>query len=290
MGASSRVAVIGARGQLGSDLVRVLSEHYEVVGLTHEELDVSDPVSVERALGGQAWAAIINTAALHKVEICEAEPERSFQVNALGALHGARAASACGAKYVFISTDYVFDGAKGAPYLESDSPNPLNVYGASKVAGEHLCRIALENTLVLRISSVFGKAGASGKGGNFIETILQKARSGGPLRVVADQFMSPSYTLDVAQLLLRLLQQDVRGIVHGANLGVCSWHSFAQEAVRLCGLEVPVEPIPASTFPSPVKRPAYSALGSERLSTLGLQTRPWTEALRDYLREKGYIS
>lgn len=290
MGASSRVAVIGARGQLGSDLVRVLSEHYEVVGLTHEELEVSDPASIERVLGGQVWAAIINTAALHKVENCEAEPERSFEVNALGALYGARIAKTTGAKYVFISTDYVFDGAKGAPYLESDPPKPLNVYGASKVAGEHLCRITLENTLVLRISSVFGKAGASGKGGNFIETILQKARSGGPLRVVADQFMSPSYTLDVAELLLKLLQQDVRGIVHGANLGVCSWHSFAQEAVRLCGLEVPVEPISASSFPSPIKRPAYSALGSERLSALGLQPRPWTEALRDYLREKGYIA
>ncbi|RDI96150.1 dTDP-4-dehydrorhamnose reductase [Meiothermus sp. QL-1] len=289
MGASSRVAVIGARGQLGSDLVRVLGGHYEVVGFAHEDLEVADPASVKQALGGQAWRAIINTAALHKVETCEAEPERSFRVNALGALYVAQVARACGAKYVYISTDYVFDGAKGAPYLESDCPRPLNIYGASKVAGEQLALQTLEDALVLRISSVFGRAGASGKGGNFIETILQKARAGGPLRVVADQYMSPSYTLDVARLLLDLLQKDVRGIVHGANRGVCTWHALAQEAVRLCGLAVPVEPIPASAFPSPVRRPPYSALGSERLSALGLEPRPWTEALRDYLREKGHI-
>ncbi|RIH83323.1 dTDP-4-dehydrorhamnose reductase [Meiothermus luteus] len=289
MGASSKVAVIGAQGQLGSDLVRVLSEAYEVVGFTHQELEVADVASVERALGGQGWAAIINTAAFHKVEACEVEPERAFRVNALGALNVARVARATGAKCVYISTDYVFDGAKGKPYLESDPPRPLNVYGASKVAGEQLCLMTLEDALVLRISSVFGRAGASGKGGNFIETILQKARAGGPLRVVADQVMSPSYTLDVARLLLGLLQKNVRGVVHGANQGVCSWFELAREAVQLCGLGVEVEPIPSSAFPSPVKRPPYSALASERLAGLGLETRPWREALADYLREKGHL-
>ncbi|MCX7600798.1 MAG: dTDP-4-dehydrorhamnose reductase [Meiothermus sp.] len=241
-------------------------------------------------LGSQSWATIINTAALHKVETCEAEPERAFKVNALGALNVAQVAKTVRAKCVFISTDYVFDGAKGTPYIESDPPNPINIYGASKVAGELLSSITLENTLVIRISSVFGRAGASGKGGNFIETILQKARAGEPLRVVADQFMSPSYTRDVAHLLLALLQRDVRGIVHGANQGVCSWHALAQEAVRLCGPDVYVEPISASAFPSPVKRPSFSALASERLAALGLQTRPWSEALQEYLEEKGYIA
>ncbi|MCS7194993.1 MAG: dTDP-4-dehydrorhamnose reductase [Meiothermus sp.] len=290
MGASSKVAVIGARGQLGSDLVRVLSERYEVVGFTHEELEVADMASVERALGGRDWAAIVNTAAFHRVEACEADPERAFRVNALGALNVARVARAAGAKCVYISTDYVFDGAKGGPYLESDPPRPINVYGASKLAGEQLCLMTLDDALVLRISSVFGRAGASGKGGNFVETILQKARAGGPLRVVADQFMSPSYTLDVARLLMGLLEKDVRGVVHGANQGVCSWHELAQEAVRLCGLGVGVEPIPSSAFPSPVKRPPYSALASERLAALGLKTRPWREALGDYLREKGHLA
>lgn len=290
MGDSSRVAVIGAGGQLGTDLMAVLAERYEVVGFGHGDLEVTDPASVERTLGGQEWAAIINTAALHKVEACEADPERSFQVNALGALNVAKIARQTGAKYVFISTDYVFDGAKGRPYLESDAPNPLNVYGVSKVAGESLSQLALDDVLVLRISSVFGKAGASGKGGNFIEAILRKARAGEPLKVVADQYMSPSYTKDVARLLLGLLQRDLRGIFHGSNAGVCSWHAFAQEAVRLCGLEVPVEPIPASTLTSPVRRPSYSALSSERLEHLGLFSRPWQAALRDYLHEKGHIT
>jgi len=290
MGASSRVAVIGASGQLGSDLVRVLAQRYEVVGFTHAGLEVSDPASVEAALGGQPWFAIINTAAFHKVELCEAEPERSFQVNALGALHTAKAAQKSGARYVYISTDYVFDGSKGAPYLESDPPSPLNVYGASKVAGEHLSRLASERWLVLRIASVFGRAGASGKGGNFIETILQKARAGQPLRVVNDQLMSPSYTLDVARLLLDLLEKDAQGTVHAANAGVCSWFELAQEALRRCGLEAAIEPIPSSSLASPVRRPAFSALESERLSRWGLQMRPWQEALEAYLREKGHLA
>jgi len=290
MGASSRVAVIGANGQLGSDLVRVLAQRYEVVGFTHAGLEVSDPASVEAALGGQPWFAIINTAAFHKVELCEAEPERSFQVNALGALHTAKAAQKSGARYVYISTDYVFDGSKGAPYLESDPPSPLNVYGASKVAGEHLSRLASERWLVLRIASVFGRAGASGKGGNFIETILQKARAGQPLRVVDDQFMSPSYTLDVARLLLDLLEKDAQGMVHAANAGVCSWFELAREALRRCGLEAAIEPIPSSSLASPVRRPAFSALKSERLSRWGLQMRPWQEALEAYLKEKGHLA
>jgi dTDP-4-dehydrorhamnose reductase len=290
MADSSRVAVIGATGQLGSDLVEVLSQRYEVVGFSHAELEVTDPASLEQTLGLQAWAAIVNTAALHKVETCEAEPARSFQVNSLGALNVAQVARKVGAKYVYISTDYVFDGSKNQPYLESDAPQPQNVYGVSKLAGEQLCRLAQPNTLVLRIASVFGKAGASGKGGNFIEAILRKARSGEPLAVVADQFMSPSYTRDVARLLMHLLEQDETGLFHGANAGVCSWHAFAEEAVRLCGLDVPLEPIPAHRFPSTVRRPAYSALSSERLPRLGLQMRPWQEALYDYLVEKGHIA
>ena len=290
MGGSSKpVAVIGAKGQLGSDLMEVLAQAFEVVGFTHADLEVSDPASVEKALGNRAWAAIVNTAALHKVEVCEAEPERAFQVNALGALYLARLARRAGARYVYISTDYVFDGTKAQPYLESDPPQPLNVYGASKLAGEHLSLQAQPDTLILRIASVFGRAGASGKGGNFIETILGKARAGEALRVVADQFVSPTYTKDVARLLLALLQKDARGVVHAANAGVCSWHALAQEALRLCGLEAAVEAIPASAFPSPVRRPAYSALASERLAGLGLSSRPWQEALRDYLIEKGHM-
>ncbi len=290
MGGSSKpVAVIGAKGQLGSDLVEVLAQAFEVVGFTHADLEVSDPASVQQALGQRPWRAIVNTAALHKVEVCEAQPERAFQVNALGALYVAQVARKTGAKYVYISTDYVFDGRKGQPYLEADLPQPLNVYGASKLAGEHLSQQAQPDTLVLRIASVFGRAGASGKGGNFIEAILGKARAGEALRVVADQYISPTYTKDAARLLLELLRQDARGLFHAANQGVCTWHALAQEALRLCSLEVPVEAIPASRFPSSVQRPAFSALSSQRLAGLGLASRSWQEGLRDYLREKGYI-
>lgn len=289
MAKSSRVAVIGATGQLGTDLVEVLSQTFEVTPLRHADIEVNHPESVERALGGQEWQAIINTAAMHKVETCEAEPERAFQVNALGSLNVARAAAKAGATYVFISSDYVFSGEKGRPYGELDATAPINVYGISKVAGEHLAVLAAPRPIILRISSVFGRAGSSGKGGNFIEAILKKARAGEALKVVDDQTMSPTYTKDAARLLLALLQQGASGIFHGANAGACTWHALAAEAVRLCGLEVPIEPISSAGFPSPVRRPAYSALTSERLAGLGLQSRPWQEALRDYLREKGHI-
>lgn len=289
MAASSKVAVIGANGQLGTDLLEVLAPRCEAVPFTRSDFDITDLAGMQAALEGQNWQAIINTAAFHKVELCEAEPEQSFRINALGAFNVAKIAAAAGATAIFISTDYVFSGESSQPYSETDIPAPINVYGVSKSAGEQLTVLANPHPIVLRISSVFGKAGASGKGGNFIEAILKKARAGENLKVVNDQTMSPTYTKDAAQLILGLLQQGASGLFHGSNTGVCTWHDFAQEAVRLCGLGVEVEAISSAAFPSAVRRPAFSALTSNRLNGLGLQPRPWQDALRAYLVEKGHI-
>jgi dTDP-4-dehydrorhamnose reductase len=165
------------------------------------------------------------------------------------------------------------------------------VYGASKAAGEQAVRLADPRHLIARVSSLFGVAGARGKGGNFIETILKKAKEGGPLRVVNDQWMTPTYTADAAQAIVRLTLTGATGTVHVTNAGGCTWHAFAAEALRLAGVGVPVEAVPASTYPSKARRPSNSALSTERLSALlGGQLRAWREALAAYLREKGHTT
>lgn len=285
--------MIGGTGQLGSDVVRVLGADaaYEVVPLPHDRLEVADPEQVDAVLGGGGFDIVVNCAAFHRVDECEERVDEAFRVNAEGAWRVARACAAAGALCVFVSTDYVFAGDKGGPYTEDDRPEPVNVYGVSKVAGELLVRQACTRSLVLRISSVFGQAGARGKGGNFIEAILGKARAGGPVRVVNDQWMSPTYTRDAAEALAGLLRAGATGVYHACNAGRCTWWEFAREAVRQVGLPVEVEPITADAFPSKARRPRDSSMRSLRLAdAIGRPSRPWQEALAAYLIEKGHVS
>lgn len=283
-----RVGIIGSTGQLGTDLVQVFEEtgRYEVHPLPHASVDVTDSHQIGRALEDSRLDVVINCAAFHRVDECEEKIGESFRINAQGAWEVARACQAHGALCVYISTDYVFSGDKGSPYTENDRTAPVNVYGVSKVAGELLVQEACAQSLILRISSVFGKAGARGKGGNFIEAILAKARAGGPVRVVNDQWMSPTYTRDAAQVLERLIQDMAVGVYHAANSGRCNWFEFAQEALRSVGLAVEVEPIPAASLTSRARRPADSSLTSIRLPA----PPAWPDALRAYLREKGYLT
>jgi dTDP-4-dehydrorhamnose reductase len=294
MSSSKPVAIIGAAGQLGSDLVRqAIAAGIDHVALSHTDIEVTNAASVTDALQKIQPRIVINSAAFHQVDRCEDDPRQAYEVNALGALTVARAARDVGAACVFISTDYVFDGGRnpGTSYKEGEPVGPLNVYGASKVAGEQLVMQTLENHLVARVSSLFGTAGARGKGGNFIEAILKKARDGGELKVVNDQWMTPTYTEDAARAILTLAANGTRGIVHVTNPESCTWHAFASEAVALTGLRVPVEPVPASTFAGKVRRPRNSALGTERLAqALGGSLRPWPTALRAYLAAKGYLT
>lgn len=294
MSSSRPIAILGATGQLGSDLVRAAAAAgADHVALSHEDVDVTDVESLARAFDRLKPAVVINSAAFHQVDRCEEDPAEAYRVNAVGALLTARAAQDVGARCLFVSTDYVFDGGRDprTGYTEDDAAAPVNVYGASKLAGEQLVAQALEDHLVVRVSSLFGVAGARGKGGNFIETILKKAREGGPLRVVNDQWMTPTYTADAAAAILQLALSDARGVVHVTNPEPCAWHAFASEAVSLVGLRVPVEAVSVSTFPSKVRRPRNSALQTGRLaSLLGAPLRPWREALRAYLAAKGYLN
>ncbi|KUK16871.1 dTDP-4-dehydrorhamnose reductase [Thermococcus sibiricus] len=286
-----RVAIIGANGQLGSDLVEVFGEDssFEVVPLTHSDLDVTilDTLEVLKELKPDV---IINTAAYVRVDDAELYPEKAFQVNAIGALNVARAAEEINAVNVYISTDYVFDGSKGEPYTEEDSPNPVSVYGLSKYAGEIFTRNYSRKHYIIRVASLYGKAGARGKGGNFVEFMIQKAKRGEEIRVVDDQFMSPTYTKDVARTLKKLLELKPEfGVYHMVNEGFCSWYEFTKAIFEILGWEVDVKPIKSDELKRLAKRPKFSALRNKKLDGLGLKMGPWKEALEEYLREKGYI-
>jgi dTDP-4-dehydrorhamnose reductase len=298
---SSRVAVLGASGQLGTELCRVgRAAGFEVIGLVHDEVEVRDQESVLRAVSAARPDIVINSAAFHQVDRCEAEPKNALDVNALGALHAVRAARDLGAVCVYVSTDYVFAGSKEPPrdgrvtpetgYGEDDSPGPINVYGASKLAGEVLTLASGQGALVVRLASLFGVAGSRGKGGNFVETILTRARDKESLAVVGDMYMSPTYAVDAARAIFSLLQAKASGIVHLTNSGACTWHEFACAAIRMAGFSNDVKPTSVADLPSAVRRPANSALYTARLERLiGAPMRPWPEALRAYLMEKGHF-
>lgn len=286
-----KVAILGANGQLGSDLAKVFGD--DAIPLAHREGDVTDPESLN-ILKELKPEVVINTAAYVRVDDAEVEVEEAFRVNALGALHVARVCTELEAINVFISTDYVFDGAKGEPYTEDDVPNPVNVYGLSKYMGELFTRnfsfkrkTLPKKYYVVRVSSLYGKAGSSGKGGNFVEFMIQKAKNGEKINVVDDQFMSPTYTRDVAAMLKRFLDlKPAYGVYHMANQGFCSWYEFTKDIFNILDWEVDVKPIKSAGLTRLAMRPIFSALSESKLNRLGLRMRPWREALTDYLTTK----
>jgi dTDP-4-dehydrorhamnose reductase len=285
-----KVAVIGAPGQLGQDLMRVFDE--DAVGFAHQDLDVTDEASVASAISSAEPDWVLNTAAFHRVDDCETNPTSTFAVNAVGALNVARAAADVGSGVVFYSTDYVFGGEereRDHPYEEGDSPQPLSVYGTSKVAGEQLVMQANPRHLVLRSAGLYGTA-TSRKGWTFPELMVNKARTEGFVRVVTDQVLSPTFTADLAQKTKELIEHDAVGLFHLTNAGECSWFEFARGTFDLVGVEAEMEPIDSGQFQQRARRPPYSALTTTRLEKVGVKPlRPWEEALSDYLRQKGVI-
>ena len=286
-----KVAIIGATGQLGSDLVEAFGE--EAIPLTRRDLDVTDPESV-KILKELKPDVIINTAAYVRVDDAEVEVEKAFQVNAIGALNVAKACNEIDAVNVYISTDYVFDGAKEEPYEEEDVPNPINVYGLSKYTGEVFIRNYSERYYILRVASLYGKAGARGKGGNFVDFMIQRAKNGEEIKVVDDMFMSSTYTKDVSIMLKRFLDLEIKpafGVYHMVNEGYCNWYDFTKEIFNVLGWDAKIQitPIKSNELKMLARRPIFSALRNKKLDDLGLRMRNWKEALRDYLVEKGWI-
>lgn len=284
-----RAVVIGAAGQLGSDIMRAWPPG-ETIGLTHEEIDVTDREQVFEVLGRHKPELVVSTAAFHNVDVCEAEPERAFQVNAFGALHVADACREMNAALMFISTDYVFAGDLGRAYTEADPPAPLIVYGVSKVAGEQLIRSRLDQHYIVRTSGLYGEAGSGGKGGNFVQRMLELGRSGKDLKVVDDQVLSPTFTADLAKKLLEVAQTGRYGTYHVTNGGECSWYQFTEKIFSMAGVTASLSPTTTAEFGSKARRPSYTVLRNAALGEAALTPlREWPEALADYLQRKGEL-
>ncbi len=282
-----RVAIIGAKGQLGSDLVKVFPED-DVIPFIHNDLDVTSYDSLVK-IKNSTPDIIVNTAAFHKTDDCEDNPEKTFTTNAIGARNVARICNELDATMVYVSTDYVFDGSKNSPYDEDDIPNPINTYGISKVAGESYTKLANRH-YIIRVASLFGTAGASGKGGNFVETMIKKARNNEEIKVVDDMVMSPTYTRDAACMVRNILVKNLpSGIYHVANRGQCSWYEFARTIFETLDIEANLSPSKTSIVQLKARRPMYSPLVSTKLKKYGLEMENWEAALRNYLIEKEYL-
>ncbi len=287
-----KVVVIGAAGQLGFDLCRVLSSE-DVVPLNHSEIEITDMYSVKEAILIHKPDVVINTAAFHLIDECDAFQEKAFMVNALGASNVAVVAQMLNAKLVYVSTDYVFGGGDVPhipSYNEFDIPAPLNVYGKSKLAGEDAVRHICCKHFIIRVSGLFGIAGSSGKGGNFVETMLKLAKERNELRVINDQYFCPTYTYDLAQKIAQLISTEYYGIFHITNRGICSWYEFTVEILKQAGIKTPVIPITSKQYLQKTKRPSFSALDNYHLRLLGMDDmRSWQDALTGYMREKGHL-
>ncbi len=288
-----KILLIGGEGQLGSDLKGVLG-NYELIVPSRAELDISYFDQAKNFINNILPDVIINTAAFHQPEECEKDPQKSFLINTLAIKNLAEISKEKNIPLVHISTDYVFglDENRSTPYTEEDLPGPVNIYGISKLSGEYCIQYTTSKFFIIRTSALFGVAGCRAKGGsNFVEMMLKLAREKGEARVKNDEWISPTYTKELAQNIAKLIETDYYGLYHITNQGECSWYEFAQKIFELTNIQVKCLGVPSSEFPSPIKRPRYSVLDNKHLREKGLDTMShWEIALKNYLKEKGYIN
>ncbi len=283
-----KVLVTGSAGQLGQDLVLLLTaQGHEVMGCDRQEMDITDLDQCKEVIGGFAPDAVVHCAAHTAVDVAETDIDSAYLINATGSRNVALAAEQAGAKLVYISTDYVFDGMGTKPYHEYDNTDPQSIYGKSKRAGEILVQSLSSKFFIVRTSWVYGKYG-----NNFVKTMLKLGQEKPLLQVVNDQKGSPTYTVDLARFVLELIQTEKYGIYHASNSEACTWYEFTQaifaEAEELLGLKftAKLEPCTTEQFPRPAPRPQYSVMEHLSIRTNGFQDiRPWREGLRDFLLE-----
>lgn len=281
-----RVAVLGANGQLGSDVCAAFRRNGDqVLALTHSDLEVTSASTVEAVLSDTTPEFIVNTAAMHHVEKCEVDPIGAFHANAIGAKHVAEWANGADATVAYVSTDYVFDGKKGSPYLEIDVAAPLNAYGISKLAGEHFTAAIAAKYFVLRVSAIYGHQPCRAKGGlNFVELMLKLCHERDELRVVDDEFVTPTPTVQIAEQIVALSRSRHYGLYHGTAEGSCSWFEFAREIFRATGTRIRLERARPGEFPAKVPRPKYSVLENQALKAIQLNLfTDWRDGLDGYL-------
>jgi dTDP-4-dehydrorhamnose reductase len=271
---------------LGHDLRALLSPRHEIIPASRPEVDITRPDALAPTIASTPPDVVIHAAAFTAVDECERQPEVAFRVNGEGTRHVAQACREAGLPMLYVSTDYVFDGEKPAPYVESDAPNPLSVYGRSKLEGEKHVRELLERYWIVRTSWLFGPHGK-----NFVRTILQQARAAEPLRVVDDQIGAPTYTVHLAAALEAIITRGEYGIYHATSQGSCSWYEFARTIVREAGMdESLVTPVSTAASDRPARRPRNSRLAATHLQQQGLPLLPpWQEGVRGYLLREGVV-
>jgi len=283
------VLVTGGGGQLASDLERLLTDRAAVAAPSRAELDISDDDAVRSAFASLEPELVFNCAAFHNVDLCETEEDRSFEVNARSVKRLAQLCAETGGRLVHLSTNYVFDGAREEPYAEHDAPNPRSVYAMSKLAGEHAALAYCDRALVVRTAGLYGMHGSASKGGNFVTRMVARAREeGAQLRMVADQRLSPTYTRDLAAVLLDAVDKDVTGVLHLTAADECSWFEFTQAIMEIAQLQVSIEPVSTTRPPGGANRPLNGVLARPGADAAGLpRLRHWHDALDDYMREAG---
>jgi dTDP-4-dehydrorhamnose reductase len=277
-----RVLITGGGGQLASDLQSLLGD--AAVSRSHSELDIADSDALARTIDDVAPDVVINCAAFHNLDVCEAEPDQAWAVN----VRAVREMAVRAPRLVHLSTNYVFDGRRSEPYGEDDLPAPRSVYAITKLAGEHAALAYGSGSLVVRAAGLYGLHGSVSKGGNFVQRMLARARETGALKMVADQLLQPTFTADLAAAIVDALDRDVDGVLHLTASDACSWHEFTVAIMELAGLDVPVEAVSTTIPPGGVDRPLNGVLARPRADELGLPAlRPWRSGLEDYMSRAG---
>jgi len=277
-----KALITGGGGQLASDLVELLGD--DAVAFSHSELDVADSDALARAIDDVAPDVVVNCAAFHNLDVCEAQADQAWAVN----VRAVREMAIRAPRLVHLSTNYVFDGRREAPYGEDDVPAPRSVYAITKLAGEHAALAYGSRSLVVRAAGLYGLHGSVSKGGNFVQRMLARARETGALKMVADQRLQPTFTADLAAAIVDAIERDVDGVVHLTASDACSWHEFTVAIMELAGLDVPVEAVSTTIPPGGVDRPLNGVLARPRADALGLPSlRPWRSGLEDYMSRAG---
>jgi dTDP-4-dehydrorhamnose reductase len=287
------VLITGGGGQLASDLELLLrqSSGFEVTVLSRERLDIADDGAVGEAFARLRPKIVLNCAAFHNVDVCEREVERAFAVNAIATKRLGERCAEAGARLVHMSTNYVFDGARSAPYAEDDVPSPRSVYALSKLAGEHAALAYAPHALVVRTAGLYGLHGSTSKGGNFVTRMLGRASTSEPIRMVADQRLSPTFTADLAGAIVEAVKARADGVLHLTSSGACSWLEFTRAIMRQARVEASLEPIKTVRRPDAADRPLNGVLARPRADALGLTPLPhWEDSLRDYMRRANLVA
>lgn len=278
-----RILVTGAKGMLGTDACEVLAEAHEVIGVDIDDFDILKGDAAANSVAGLAPEVVLHLASFNRVDDAEDEKDAAFNCNAVGTMNMAKASRDAGARLVYVSTDYVFDGSKDSPYVETDTPAPINFYGLTKLFGERYASSLNPRHLIVRTSWLYGPNGR-----NFVDTIVAKARAGQALRVVDDQLGSPTYTHHLARGIRAAIEKGVEGTLHMTNSGETNWYEFARTALELAGASAEIKPVDSASYPTKARRPANSVLGSLVMEHSGLEPLPgWRDGLRDHLRRKG---